>query len=67
VRRLIRRAAGRLGEPDRATTAALAAVRDPRQAERLLSLLHEAKSWKGLVGEWRAEWEKRPARVGQPA
>jgi hypothetical protein len=55
IARLIRRAVGRLGSPDGATATVLAEVKVPRQAERLLSLLHAASSWGELVAMWRAE------------
>ena len=55
IARLIRRAVGRLGAPDRMTAMVLAEVRVPRHAERLLSLLHAARSWGELTAAWRAE------------
>lgn len=55
VRRLLRRAKERLGKPDAAVAAILDAVREPYLAERLLSLLHQARSWSELLAAWRAE------------
>jgi hypothetical protein len=60
VGRLIRRAEGRLGQPGEAVAAELAAVREPYHAERLLSLLHQARTWPELLTAWRAE-QSRPS------
>lgn len=59
VRRLVRRAEGPLGQPGVAVAAELAGVREPYRAERLLSLLHLARTWSELLTAWRAE-PRRP-------
>jgi hypothetical protein len=54
VRRLIRRAEVQWGQPDESILALLAEIREPRQAERLLMLLHSAKSWSHLIASWKS-------------
>src|SRR4051812_10006417 len=59
IGRLIRRGADKFGAPGRALETRLAAVKDPYQAERLLSLLHEATSWNKLMDLWNTEKEAK--------
>lgn len=54
VRRLVRRAEVQWGKPDESILALLAEIREPRQAERLLMLLHSAKSWSHLIASWKS-------------
>lgn len=52
IGRSVRRGEKRFGNISKALLAELAAVKDPRHAERLLSLLPTSNSW----GEWLAMW-----------
>ena len=63
IGRSIRRGEKKLGPIGRAFRAELAAVNDPRHAERLLSLLPSANSWGEWLAMWHAEHGSHAAKV----
>lgn len=63
IGRSIRRGEKRFGPISRAFRAELAAVNDPRHAERLLSLLPSANSWGEWLAMWHAEHGSHAAKV----
>lgn len=63
IGRSIRRGEKRFGAISRAFRAELAAVNDPRHAERLLSLLPSANSWGEWLAMWHAERASHAAKV----
>ncbi len=55
VTRLLRRGRKKFGSPWFWQRKAIMQINEPRQAERLLALLHEARSWHALLAAWRRE------------
>jgi hypothetical protein len=55
IARLLRRGTEDFGAPWPWQRHALEQIQEPFAAERLLSLLHEARSWRGLFAAWEAE------------
>jgi hypothetical protein len=55
IHRLVQRAVLRFGQPSTEVAIELASIVEPRQAERLLSLLPTTQSWGQLLATWHLE------------